>query len=71
MRSFSPPHLQFLTKLYHCNVASTGAICELGGFWPTLHIEVRLMTNPFAGLDVSCRLHMHPIKDGFEDGFTR
>ncbi|GFZ45274.1 E2 ubiquitin-conjugating enzyme [Saitozyma sp. JCM 24511] len=24
---FSPPHLQFVTKLYHCNVASTGAIC--------------------------------------------
>ncbi|CAD6583353.1 MAG: hypothetical protein TREMPRED_003530 [Tremellales sp. Tagirdzhanova-0007] len=24
---FSPPHLQFLTKLYHCNVASSGAIC--------------------------------------------
>lgn len=29
-RRFSPPHLQFLTKVYHCNIASTGAICELG-----------------------------------------
>lgn len=27
-RSFSPPHLQFMTKVYHCNVASNGAICE-------------------------------------------
>lgn len=26
--SFSPPHLQFMTKVYHCNVASNGAICE-------------------------------------------
>ncbi|WVO19179.1 uncharacterized protein IAS62_000457 [Cryptococcus decagattii] len=24
---FSPPHLQFMTKVYHCNVASNGAIC--------------------------------------------
>ncbi|KAK4683570.1 hypothetical protein P7C73_g6675, partial [Tremellales sp. Uapishka_1] len=24
---FSPPHLQFLTKVYHCNIANTGAIC--------------------------------------------
>ncbi|WVN88752.1 uncharacterized protein L203_103965 [Cryptococcus depauperatus CBS 7841] len=24
---FSPPHLQFQTKVYHCNVSSNGAIC--------------------------------------------
>ncbi|WVF69371.1 hypothetical protein IAT40_004147 [Kwoniella sp. CBS 6097] len=24
---FSPPHLRFITKVYHCNIASTGAIC--------------------------------------------
>ncbi|WVQ65878.1 uncharacterized protein L199_004056 [Kwoniella botswanensis] len=24
---FSPPHLHFVTKVYHCNIASTGAIC--------------------------------------------
>ncbi|ORX40161.1 ubiquitin-conjugating enzyme/RWD-like protein [Kockovaella imperatae] len=24
---FSPPHLHFITKVYHCNVASSGAIC--------------------------------------------
>ncbi|WVQ80710.1 hypothetical protein IAT38_002815 [Cryptococcus sp. DSM 104549] len=24
---FSPPHLHFLTKVYHCNIAQTGAIC--------------------------------------------
>ncbi|OCF30993.1 ubiquitin-conjugating enzyme 4 [Kwoniella heveanensis BCC8398] len=27
---FSPPHLHFITKVYHCNIASTGAICECG-----------------------------------------
>jgi ubiquitin-conjugating enzyme E2 D/E len=25
---FSPPKLLFLTKVYHCNVAHTGAICK-------------------------------------------
>ncbi|WRT67693.1 uncharacterized protein IL334_004665 [Kwoniella shivajii] len=24
---FSPPHLHFITKVYHCNISSTGAIC--------------------------------------------
>lgn len=25
---FGPPKLQFLTKVYHCNIAPTGAICK-------------------------------------------
>jgi hypothetical protein len=35
-RRFSPPHLHFVTKLYHCNVASTGAICTWLPFPPTI-----------------------------------
>lgn len=27
--SFSPPQLHFKTKVYHCNISHTGAICEL------------------------------------------
>lgn len=33
---FSPPRLQFMTKVYHCNIAPSGAICESKSVYPNV-----------------------------------